>query len=285
MIIQLLRVRQWYKNLLIFLPIIFGQQLGDISALLATSIGFFSLCFLSSANYIINDILDQEEDKNHPEKRNRPIASGKIRSWQGAVIAATSLIVAFALGMLLSREFLYVLAAIFVISQLYTFVLKKEVFADILAISIIFVARAVSGAYVITIASKPYIWISPWLILCPFFLSLFMAAGKREADVLFLGEKAIAHRKVLASYSRETTKALSYISTTLLIISYSLYSFLGVNQKLIYTLPFALYVVFRYLNLIETGNVIARHPELVYKDGRLMIAAMLWFASVLAILY
>ncbi|MFH0978948.1 MAG: UbiA prenyltransferase family protein [Candidatus Woesearchaeota archaeon] len=285
MIAKLLRVKQWYKNLVIFLPIIFGQQLGNTHALWLTLIGFFALCFVSSANYIINDIADRKADMHHPEKRMRPIASGKVKGWQGIVAVILLLIVASILSIALSRSFLYFLAGLFALGQLYTFLLRKEAFLDIMTLGSLFVLRAVSGSYIISSNGKPYIWVSPWLILCPFFLSLFLSAGKREADIMLLGNKASLHKQVMEAYSKKVTGALTLISTTLLVTSYSFYSFLTQNERLAYTLPIALYVIFRYLYLIETGNVIARSPENFYKDKRLTIGIIVWIATLLSILY
>jgi 4-hydroxybenzoate polyprenyltransferase len=284
-IAEVLRARQWYKNLVVFLPIIFGQQLVNTHLMLLTLVGFFSLCFVSSANYIINDLVDRKEDVLHPEKKCRPIASGRTGAWTAILIASLMLLLSLLLGFFLSLQFIYFVVALFLLSQIYNFWLKREAFADILLIAVNFVLRAVSGAYVITHGSNPYEWVSPWLILCPFFLSLFISVGKRESDALLLGKNAGLHRRVLALYTKEITKPLMYISTTLLVVSYSLYSFLSINPQLLYTLPAALYVIFRYLYLVENGSPIARHPETAYTDRRLMIGIAVWVLAVLVVLY
>jgi 4-hydroxybenzoate polyprenyltransferase len=284
-IVELLRIRQWYKNLVVFLPIVFGQQMGNLHALLLTCAGFFSLCLASSSNYIINDLVDRKDDKQHPEKRLRPLAAGRVKPAYAIAAALVLMLLSLGIGVLLSWRFFLFVFGLLGLSQLYNFWLKREAFADILVIAINFVLRAVSGAYVIVRSGKPYIWVSPWLILCPFFLSLFISAGKRESDALVLGEKKALHKRVLEVYDREMTKALMHISTTLLIISYGLYSFLSVNPTLMYTLPIALYVIFRYLHLAEMGSVIARHPELAYRDKRLIIGILTWVIMVLVILH
>jgi 4-hydroxybenzoate polyprenyltransferase len=285
MLIGLMRVNQWYKNLVVFLPIVFGGQLGNSHALLLTVVGFFALSFVSSAGYIINDIADKKADRNHPEKKNRPVASGRVSITQALVVSGISLLVGLALALQLSRIFLYFTIALFGLTQLYTFWLKREVVADILLIGVNFVLRAVSGAYVISLRTEPYIWVSPWLVLCPFFLSLFLSSGKREAEFVSLGRKASLHRLVLAEYTPGLTMILTSMTAVLLVLSYSLFSFLSVNPELLFSLPFALYVVFRYLLLIHEGSEIAVHPELIYRDFRLLVGVATWMCAVVIVLY
>jgi 4-hydroxybenzoate polyprenyltransferase len=285
MLIGLMRVNQWYKNLVVFLPIVFGGQLGNSHALLLTVVGFFALSFVSSAGYIINDIADKKADMRHPEKKSRPIASGRIGVGKALVASGLSLAVGFALAAQLSRVFLCFVLALFGLTQLYTFWLKKEVFADILLIGVNFVLRAVSGAYVIAQGTQPYIWVSPWLVLCPFFLSLFLSSGKRHYELKTLKSLAGVHRKALTMYSPELIEKVTMVSATLLVISYSLFSFLSVNPGLLYSLPFALYVVFRYLALIASGSEVAGRPELAVRDLRLLIGSALWIGSIFVLLY
>jgi len=180
--------------------------------------------------------------------------------------------------------FLYLILLLFLLSQIYTLWLKKEVIADVLLISINFVIRSLAGAFVIINQNKPYIWISPWLLLCPFFLALFLSIGKRHADLKFLGKKASKHNTTLNTYSLEITKPLMIISTTLLIICYSLYTILSINQLLI-TMPFAIYAVFRYSYLVQQGSIIGRQPQKAFTDIRLVIASIMWIATVLSIIH
>ena len=169
--------------------------------------------------------------------------------------------------------------SLFVLTQFYSFFFKRIVFADILVIAILFVIRAVSGVYIINVE------ISMWLILCPFFLSLFLSTGKRRSNLVLLKEKAAETKKVLQYYTVELTDSLILISTTLFIISYTLYCFLSDHNHLIYTLPFALYVIFRYFYLIKSGSIIARHPEKIRKDIPIVLGILLWIISVIVILY
>lgn len=278
-IVKLLRPQQWYKNLLIFLPIIFVGQLFDASALLRTVFGFFVLCGISSANYIINDIIDRKVDRQHPEKKNRPIASGAI-----SILVASCISVILLLASLLSAYsggalFFWTVVFLFAFTQLYSFILKEKLFLDILSIATNFVVRAVAGTFLINVK------ISPWLVLCTFFLSLYLSVGKRHAEVLYLGEKAAMVRTTHQYYTKELTTSLLNISTSLLIISYSLYSFLSEHKNLLITLPFALYVIFIYYHHIISGNKIARHPEYVFLDLRMIAGMMLWSILTVVLLY
>ncbi|MBT4651131.1 decaprenyl-phosphate phosphoribosyltransferase [Candidatus Woesearchaeota archaeon] len=277
--LNLIRVRQWYKNLVIFLALFFSGNLFHLKPLTFSILGFISLCLISSTNYIINDLVDLKKDQLHPEKKLRPLANNTISKETAIISAIIFFLISVTLAAALNINFLYLVLAILILSQIYTFYLKHILFGDILAIASLFVLRAISGAYLIEVK------ISPWLILCPFFLSIFLTIGKRHADLLFLKEKAHSTRKVLKEYTLTTTNSLMVISTTLLIISYALYSFLSQHQKLLYTLPFALYVIFRYFNLINEGSEITRHPEKSFRDKPLMIGTLLWVITTLIIIY
>ncbi|MBD3203418.1 hypothetical protein GF327_03930 [Candidatus Woesearchaeota archaeon] len=284
-IIRLLRPYQYYKNLVIFLPLIFGQVLFDVNAFYKTIIGFLCLCLISSVNYIINDLVDISKDKIHPEKRKRPLASGKIDKLTAVIIAVVLFITAGLISLFLSKMFFLFVFSLFVTTQIYTLFFKKEAFVDIIIIAVNFVIRAVSGAFVATYNNHPYIEVSQWLIFSPFFLSLFLSAGKREADQKLLGKGSEKHKEVLKYYNKDITKSLMIISTTLLIIVYSLYIFFSEYKFLIFTLPFSLYVIFRYLYLVESGSEVARHPHKVYEDKRILAGIILWVFLTLVSIY
>jgi len=274
-IIKLMRVKQWYKNLLIFLPLIFGQQIFNTGLLIATIFGFISLCFISSTNYVINDIVDSKRDARNSEKRNRPIASGKIKKWQGIILAVFLFSIGIFVAINLSLPFLFFAFALFLSTQLYSFKLKYMAFADVLTISVNFVIRTVSGNYVLSNGYHPYIPVSLWLVLCPFFLALFLATSKRGSEVLFLGNKAKGHRNVLTKYTKEITLSLMIISTSLFIAAYSIYIIFGPYPRLIFTLPFVLYLVFKLFSYAEEGKKIARNLELIFKNLSLVLTILI----------
>ena len=264
--LALLRVEQWYKNLVVFLPLLFSGSFTDTGFLIATIIGFVSLSLVSSANYIINDLKDRKKDAKHPEKRKRPIAAGKI-SKATAIIATTSLfIIGFALTLLLSPMFFILLIALTILTTTYTFLLKGEQILDVIIIATNFTIRAVSGAYITTANGffAASIEVSPWLILCPFFLALLLATGKRHGE-LVLQKK---HSYELKDYM--------VISATMLLIAYSLFSFLGEHNLMFLTLPFAIYTTYRYFSFSTNNPLMLRKPHLMAKDTWILIAAILW---------
>ncbi len=279
MIFQLLRVKQWYKNLLVFLPLIFSGNLFNLNLLLVSFFGFIALCLVSSSQYILNDIIDKKKDQLHPEKRFRPIASKKISVFVALVLSFilffTGILVAFKLNLL----FGLIVVVLFQISLIYSLWLKNEVIADILTISVNFVLRAISGAFLINVS------ISPWLVLGVFFLAFFLVSGKRFGEVAFLKDKASKIRKTLTSYSKDLTYALMLISTSLLVMCYALYCFFSQHIGLFITLPFALYTIFRYFSLVLKGSKIARNPETAVKDWKLFMSAFVWAALTAIIIY
>lgn len=283
--IYLLRPYQWYKNITIFLPIIFGLEIFNLNSVYYTFLGFIALCLISSANYVINDIVDKNKDRIHPEKRKRPIASGKVKVWKAIIICVLLIIGSTFISISLSYQFFMFIIGIFVLSQLYTFWLKEEAFADILIVSTNFVLRTVSGAYVLVKGINPYIPVSPWLLLCPFFLALFLVVGKRASDLTLLKDSANDHKKVLSIYTPNITKLLMIISTTLLITSYSLYIFFSDFKGLFITLPIVIYSVFRYLFLVESGSRIPRNTHLILKDRRIMVSVIIFIIIMFAVVY
>ena len=274
-----MRVRQWYKNLVIFLAIFFSGNLLQLQSIYLSLLGFVALCLISSGNYIFNDLADIEKDKKHPEKKHRALAAGKIEPTPAVLLALFLLLLGLSLSVWLGKFFLTTVIALILLTKIYTYFLKKIVFADILTIASLFVLRAISGAQVINVK------VSPWLILCPFFLSLFLSIGKRHANLDLLKNKAYLTRKTLKIYTKDLTNSLMLISTTLLIISYALYSFLSDHQNLLYTLPFALFVIFRYYYLITQGSIIARNPEKLFKDKNIVIGTLLWIILTAVLIY
>lgn len=265
---RLLRMRQWYKNLVVFSPIFFGEHLFVAEKLAITFAAFIALCLVSSGNYIINDIVDRKRDAVHPEKRVRPIASGLVSPTSGLVYAVFLFGVGLLVGWLLGPWFFSGLLALIVLTSAYTLYLKHEVFVDILLISVNFVIRTAAVVFPLRIS------LSPWLILCPFFFALFLAAGKRHADVLLLKSEGASHKRVLQYYTPEITRVLMTITTTMLIVSYALYIFSLDNLLVFLTLPFVLYAVFRWYMHVFGGEDLSRHPECAIRDYRLIGAAV-----------
>ena len=203
---KLLRVHQWYKNLVIFLALCFSNNLFNITDLTLTILGFISLSLAASSGYIINDIKDKKQDQLHPEKRLRPIANKEITSTAAAILSIALLAASLTIAHQLSPLFLLAIAAYYTLTTLYTFLLKHIVVADIITISTLFVIRAMSGAYIINVH------VSPWLILCPFFLALMLAAGKRYAELKLLDSTKTRSNNKENITSKSTSSNVEIIS-------------------------------------------------------------------------
>ena len=281
--VRLMRPQQWYKNLLIFLPLIFVQQFFNADALSRVIIGFFALCLISSTNYILNDIVDRKKDALHPEKKKRPLASGVISVNSALFLAVIMFIISIWISLLLDNYFILFVLSLFILTQLYSYVFKNEPFIDVTLIGVNFILRAMSGAFIIFPGIT--VRISPWLILCPFFLALFLAVGKRRANIKLLGKKAPLHKKILKYYTVELTDSLMTITTTSLLICYALFSFESEFPNLIYTLPFAVYIMFRYIYLVEAGSEIARDTHFLIYDKPIIIAGLIWAVILMGIIY
>ena len=278
-LLQSLRPQQWYKNLLVFLAVIFSGNLLNLISVWQSILAFASFCALSSATYVINDYADRHKDRLHPEKWNRPIASGKISGIEALIIVLVLFTIGFGIALLLPIKFIYAALGYFVLSQLYTAWLKHEAFADILTISVNFVIRAIAGAFAISV------WVSPWLILGIFFLALFLMFGKRTSELALLKKQAIFQRKALRSYKSGVVSRLNTLATTALVISYTLFVFFGEHPLLYINLPPALYAIFRYESLVSSGDKIARHPEIVFTDKRMVTAMLIWAIITFSVLY
>ena len=216
--VKVMRPEQWYKNLLVFLAVFFSFNLFNFNKLALSFFGFIILIILSSANYAVNDITDRKNDLQDVSKKSRLIASRKVPVRNAAIFSIILFSAGLYLSYLISLKFFLLMLLFVVLSTAYSFYLKKEIFADILLISVNFAIRAAAGAVIINV------YISPWLILCPFFLSLFLSVGKRRVELADLGKKAAMHRNTLAQYTQEMTTALMIITTTILIIAYTFYT-------------------------------------------------------------
>ena len=276
--LKLFRFNQLYKNLMIFLALFFSFNLFDESMFYKTIIGFIALILISFANYMINDILDRKADSRHPEKSKRVIAAKIVPVSHALTILIILLIIGFFIAYNLSTSFFLACAALFILTLFYSFKARDIIFLDILLIATNFVLRAMAGALLIKV------YISPWLILCPFFLSLFLSIGKRKAEYNTLKSLASKTRKSLKHYTNEITNALMIISTTTLILSYALYT-QATKPWLMITIPIVLYGIFRYFYLISINSPAARNPEKAFFDAPLMISIVLWIIVTFVIIY
>jgi 4-hydroxybenzoate polyprenyltransferase len=233
---------------------------------------------LSGSEYIVNDVLDAESDRKHPEKCKRPIASGRLKASRALLFSTLLMFAALGGAYIINMQFFIISVIYFLLMLSYSIFLKRLVIVDMLLISIGFVLRAVAGCFAINVL------ISPWLIICAFLLALFLALGRRRHELILLGTDVASHRKTLEFYSVELLDHMINIITATLIMSYSLYTFLAESIYMMATIPLAIYGLFRYLLLIGKGNA-GGSPELLFKDKGILVCIILWFVLVVLILY
>ncbi len=284
-LIKTMRPRQWVtKNIFIFAAIVFDKQLFVVDSFLRTLAGFALFCLISSSVYIFNDIADVDADRQHPEKKNRPIPSGKL-SLRVAWIAGLFLSAApLAAGYLLAPSFGYVIGLYFLLILVYSKWLKHIPIVDVLVISAGFVLRVGAGVTLIQVER-----FSPWLYVVMTLLSLFLGFGKRRAELALLVQGAGSHRKVLDGYTLPLLDQYIMIVSGTTIVAYSLYTFsapnLPDNHSMMLTIPFVVYTIFRYLFLIEVKHAGGAPEEVLLSDRPFQIAMLLCAATVLAIFY
>jgi len=283
-LLNTMRLRQWTKNGFVFFGLVFDKQLFLRDPFLRTLAGFFLFCFMSSAVYLLNDIFDIEADRNHPEKKHRPLASGNLSigvAW-GAAIALV--LVALPLAYLLAPVFSFILAAYLIINILYSRWLKHVPILDVLIISSGFVLRVGAGVTLITVER-----FSPWLYVITTLFSLYIGFGKRRAEMNLLAQDAASHRKVFDGYTLPLLDQYITIVSGMTIVTYSLYTFfaenLPANHSMMLTIPFVVYGIFRYLQLIQTGHAAGAPDEVALKDRPLQVTVLMWVLSVIVIFY
>lgn len=282
--IRAMRPRQWVKNVFIFAALAFDEQLTQSEPLLRTIAGFVLLCLISSAVYILNDVADVEADRQHPIKRNRPVAAGQmsisLALGFAIVLAAFSLALSFAL----ETNFGWIVALYFVLNLFYSFWLKHMPIIDVMLIAAGFVLRVAAGVVLIEVAR-----FSPWLYVCTTLLALIIGFGKRRAEIILLAEGANSHRKVLDGYTIGFLDQLIVVVSASTIMAYSLYTFsalnLPSNHLMMLTIPFVVYGVFRYLYLIHVENAGGAPEELFLTDRPLLATLLMWGLLAILILY
>lgn len=283
-LLKTMRLRQWTKNIFIFAALVFDKQLFVPDSFLRTLAGFALFCLISSSVYIFNDLADIEADRQHPEKKDRPIPSGQLPvgvAWAaGAVLVAITLV----LGYLLAPLFASVVALYFAINLLYSKWLKHVPIVDVLIIAAGFVLRVGAGVTLIDVER-----FSPWLYVVMTLLSLFLGFGKRRAELTLLEHDAGSHRKVLDGYTLPLLDQYILIVSSTTVVAYSLYTFsapnLPANHTMMLTIPFVVYTIFRYLYLIQVEEAGGAPEEILLTDRPFQIAMVLWALVVLVVFY
>jgi len=291
-LIQKMRPRQWTKNLVVFAPLFFSEkQLIFKPMAWLASLGAFALfCGLSGAVYLMNDLIDLEKDRAHPEKCKRPIATGELPIEVARMGVLTLLVVCLAFASRLPPYFFWSAVAYFLANVAYSLKLKNMVILDVLTIAIGFVLRAQAGVGAMQ-AVDSGVQISHWLILCTLTLALFLGLAKRRQEIARLGEGAADHRKILREYSLRYLDDMTTIVSAVTIISYALYTVSTDTiakyhtDHLVYTVPFVVYGIFRYLYLIHIRGQGDNPSEIVLSDRPLQVNLLLWIVSVEMIIH
>lgn len=285
-LITLARPKQWMKNLFVFAPILFAGQLLNFDLMFKNILAFIAFSFTSSVVYIINDIVDREADRAHKKKRFRPLASGEVNVKEAAIFAVVIAVITVIILLKLNYVFAVVVCIYLILNVLYTIKLKHIVILDVFIISLGFMLRVEGGASAIEVP------ISSWMILTTMFLSLFLAISKRRAELSASESDNLENqRKVLGHYDITFTDQINTVAVTGTIICYALYtvSEKTVNtfhtENLIYTTPFVIYGMFRYLYLLHKKNLGESPEQIVTKDISLIINILLWFVTAFGIIY
>lgn len=284
--LKLIRVQQWVKNVFVFVPLLFSHNLFEKEYFLITLFAFFLFSLASSAVYVINDLIDVESDRAHPSKKNRPLPSGAI-SKPAAVI--TFIVILIVIGVLLPNfnyDFIICVAAFIVLNVFYTFYFKHIVILDVFSIAAGFTLRVLGGAFVISVP------LSSWLILTTMFISLFLGVMKRHSELtLSPVDENSSSRKVLAEYSLNFADQMATVAAAGVIICYALYTVAArtvsvfSTENLIYTTPFVVFGIFRYMYLEYMSNKGENTTKIIATDFPMIVTLILYIVTTVLIIY
>ncbi len=281
-----MRVRQWTKNLALFAGVIFSFHFDQADQVMRATQGFLAFCLLASSVYTLNDLRDVGRDRLHPRKRNRPLPSGRISKGGAFALMLLLLAAAAVLSVPLGTGFLVTVGVYYVLNLLYSLVLKGVVLIDVMMIALGFVLRAVAGVE----ALEGNVEISPWLLMCTLFLALFLAVCKRRQERFLLAAHAEGHRATLAEYPPELIDQMVPVVTAATVISYSIYTVAPETvahfntTNLVFTIPFVVYGVFRYLYLVYRHQRGGSPSEVLLTDFPILFNILLWAAAVILVL-
>jgi 4-hydroxybenzoate polyprenyltransferase len=284
LILKSMRPRQWLKNIFVFAALVFDRQLFSYRSFLTTSLAVLLFGLVSSLSYLINDLVDIEADRKHPKKQHRPLASGILSQKNAGIGVIILAVFVFPASFVLDFVFGLIISAYFLLMLAYSMVLKRIPLLDVMVIATGFVLRVAAGVVVINIDM-----LSPWLFVATTFLALFIALGKRRAEMSLLQDEAGNHRQVLQGYTKDFLDQLLTIVMSTTLMTYCLYTFSSPiasnNQSMMLTIPFVIYGLFRYLYLIRIKGIGGAPEEIVLTDRHMQITITLWSLTVILILY
>ncbi|RMH68390.1 MAG: decaprenyl-phosphate phosphoribosyltransferase [Gemmatimonadetes bacterium] len=280
-----MRPKQWTKNGIVFGALIFSQNLFDLAKLIAVCEAFLLFCLTSGTVYLLNDIIDRDKDRQHPQKRLRPIPSGQLSVKTAFMLLIVLGVVGQLLAFWLHPLFFGITFAYMLINAAYSLFLKHVVIIDVLVISLGFVLRAIAGGIVINTE------ISAWLLVCTFLLALFLALSKRRNELVVFVDSPEQHRRVLMDYSIELLDHLITIVAAATIMAYSLYTFddrtvqTFETTHLSVTIPFVVYGIFRYLYLIHKKGLGGRPELILLTDKGILTNVLIWLMTSIGVIY
>jgi decaprenyl-phosphate phosphoribosyltransferase len=283
--IKLIRVKDWAKNLFLFIPLFFSGDLFNLSKLLPLAGGFLAFSFAASSIYIINDYRDIENDRKHPVKSKRPLAAGTVSKTTALIICIVLLITGFAIAWFIRDKFLFVLSLYILLNFGYSFGLKNISILDIILLAAGFVLRIKAGSVI------AFIPLSEWIVIMVFLLAIFMAIGKRRDDVLLKMEIGVDMRKVTSGYNLEFLNVLLALVCAVIIVAYFMYTMspeiivrMG-THRLYYTCLFVTAGILRYLQIIYISADSGSPTKILYRDRFIQLTILLWVGSYILILY
>ena len=281
-LLKTLRPRQWTKNAFLFAALVFDGKLFHLTDFLRTLAGFGLFCLISSAVYIFNDLLDVESDRQHPVKKNRPIASGKLPVSVAVVAGIVLVLFTLTAGYLLAWQFALTLLVYFAMMLAYSKWLKRVLILDVLILAAGFVLRVHAGTTLIMVER-----FSPWLYVLMTLLALYLGFGKRRAELALLAKTATGYRQVFDSYTIPLLDQFITIVSGTTIVAYSLYTFFrpAAPESLMLTIPFVVYAIFRYLYLVQVKQIGGEPEEILLSDHPLQISILLWGLAILIVFY
>jgi 4-hydroxybenzoate polyprenyltransferase len=279
-LLRSMRPKQWTKNLLVFMPIIFGGKLLDAKLLEATAICAVAFCFGSSAIYLFNDVLDRKRDRVHPTKSRRPIASGRISVTTACAMSLLLATVALTITFCLRPFLMVIMLSYLVLMFFYSLSLKHYALIDVMVVALGFVLRAVAGAFTVSIP------LSGWFLLGTIFGALFLALERRRHELFRLEQGAAEHRSVLNIYSENLLDRIESLVLPTLFVCYIFYSFLSIHgQWMMITVPFVFYGLTRYQLLSVQGRDTGSPEDVLLKDAPIQITVVLWLLTVIGVIY
>ncbi len=282
--LSLMRIHHLIKNILVFAPLVFSLQITPEN-ILRSLIAFFAFSFVASSVYVLNDIFDADSDRKHTRKKTRPLAAGTIRIQNAQIFCTILFLLGISVALILPLSVFSIIVGYFIINILYSSWLKKISIIDVMIVATGFVLRILVGALAIAVS------VSPWILLCTFFGALFVAFGKRKGEIDILKNDSHSIRNVLSSYHPDFLNQLIGTTAAITIISYALYTIdthtidrLG-TRDLVYTVPFVVFGIFRYFQIIYTQSRGDDPTKIFSTDRPLLITVILWAVTFAVIVH